>query len=378
MSDRYFEIYSENILIRFFSIILVVILNLNKNIDIFYIVTYILILFILTLGQEMVKNKKFKILYYFLAIVSAIVFFKIDYFIGVVTIICLISEVIIKFKYGTILWITALIFFALYSVYIVAVENGLICLMIGILNVYVLKSIYKYRVLAKRENEKLEEIKEKFYRNMQEHSKYKDLSEQNIRMAKLEERNRIGREMHDKIGHVLAGSIMRLEASKIILNSDKEKGISMMDESIENLREGMNDIREIIHKITPKRDEIGINRIKNELNEKFINSGIKISFNTLGDLDKVSFNKWIIFERIVMELSTNTLKYAECKNVALSFEVLNKIIRFSFKDDGNGNINLKKGFGLSKIEEEVMNNDGVMTINSADGFQVIITLKIEE
>lgn len=378
MSDTCFEIYSENILIRFFSIILIVILNLNKNIDIFYIVTYILILFILTLGQEMVKNKKLKMLYYFLAIVSAMVFFRIDYFIGVVTIICLISEIVIKFKYGMMIWIVALIFFALYSVYIADVENGLISLMIGILNVYVIKAIYKYRKLAKRENEKLEEIKEKFYRNMQEHNKYKDLSEQNIRMAKLEERNRIGREMHDKIGHVLAGSIMRLEASKIILNSDKEKGVSMMDESIENLREGMNDIREIIHKITPKRDEIGINRIKNELNEKFVNSGIKISFNTLGDLDQISFNRWIIFERIVMELSTNTLKYAECKNVVLSFEVLNKIIRFSFKDDGKGNVNLKKGFGLSKIEEEVMNNYGIMTINSSDGFQVIITLKIEE
>ncbi|WP_297632391.1 histidine kinase [uncultured Clostridium sp.] len=378
MNNKCFEIYSENILIRFFSIILMVILNLNENIDIFYIVTYLLILFILTLGQEMVKNKNLKMLYYFLAIVSAIIFFKIDYIIGVITIICLISEVIIEFKYGIILWITALIFFALYSVYIVAVENGLICLIVGILNIYVIKTIYKYRMLAKRENEKLEEIKEKFYRNMQEHNKYKDLSEQNIRMAKLEERNRIGREMHDKIGHVLAGSIMRLEASKIILNSDKEKGVSMMDESIENLREGMNDIREIIHKITPKRDEIGINRIKNELNEKFVNSGVKISFNTLGDLDKISFNKWIIFERIVMELSTNTLKYAECKNVVLSFEVLNKIIRFSFKDDGIGNMNLKKGFGLSKIEEEVMNNNGIMTINSLNGFQVIITLKIEE
>lgn len=378
MSDKYFEIYSENILIRFFSIMLIVLLNLSENINIFYIVTYLLVLLILTLGQEMVKNKNFKMLYYFLAIVSAIVFFRIDYFIGIVTLICLISEVIIKFKYGIILWITALIFLALYSVYVADVENGLICLMIGILNVYVIKTIYKYRTLAKRENEKLEEIKEKFYRNMQEHNKYKDLSEQNIRMAKLEERNRIGREMHDKIGHVLAGSIMRLEASKIILNSDKEKGVSMMDESIENLREGMNDIREIIHKITPKRDEIGINRIKNELNEKFVNSGIKISFNTLGDLDQISFNRWIIFERIVMELSTNTLKYAECKNVVLSFEVLNKIIRFSFKDDGKGNVNLKKGFGLSKIEEEVMNNDGIMTINSSDGFQVIITLKIEE
>lgn len=361
-----FNIGVENVCIRFLLLGLVLVLNINEKANIFLVVVYLLSIFILTLGQELLENKKGKLILYTIALVVSVLFMDVNFQIGFVGAICLITEVVIRIKCGSAIF---------FSVIFVFVMGRLEFLIITGIDIYFTSVFRKKNILIKKEKEELEYLKEKFYKNIEGQKEYKSLSEQNLVLAKLEERNRIGSEMHDKIGHVLAGSIMRLEASKIVLDKDKEKGLEMMDEAISNLRTGMDDIRHIIHKITPQADEMGINKIKRELEEKLLNSNIKINFNALGNIDKIKFSEWIMFEKIIMELSTNTLKYAKCKNIYVEIQALNKITRLSFKDDGVGAYKLSKGFGLSKIEEMVIKNNGTITINTIGGFEVIIILK---
>ncbi|MGL5415771.1 MAG: sensor histidine kinase [Clostridium sp.] len=372
MKLKLFEIGVENVCIRFLILILVLVLNINDRIEIFPVVIYLLSIFIFTLGQELIEYKKGKLMLYILAIVFSIVFMRINFQIGFVGVICLITEIVVQIRCGSAIFLSIIFIFVMGRL---NCGDNIIYLVIASIDVYFTNGFRKKNILIKREKEDLEILKEKFYKSIEGQKEYKSLSEQNLVLAKIEERNRIGSEMHDKIGHVLAGSIMRLEASKIVLDRDKEKGLDMIDEAILNLRTGMDDIRHIIHKITPQVDEMGINKIKRELEEKFLNSNIKINFNALGNIDKIKFSEWIMFEKIIMELSTNTLKYAKCKNIYVEIQVLNKMIRLSFKDDGIGVYKLNKGFGLNKIEEIVIKNNGTITINTVGGFEVIITLK---
>ena len=69
------------------------------------------------------------------------------------------------------------------------------------------------------------------------------MQEQILHTARLEERNEISTRLHDKIGHTISGTLLQLEATKIILDMNPKKAPSMLDICINNLREGMDDIR---------------------------------------------------------------------------------------------------------------------------------------
>ncbi|MBZ9688965.1 histidine kinase dimerization/phosphoacceptor domain-containing protein [Clostridium estertheticum] len=70
-------------------------------------------------------------------------------------------------------------------------------------------------------------------------------------MSQLEERNKIAQEIHDNIGHTLSGGIMQLEGAKLLLDIDLPKSKSMVQSTINVLREGMDNIRITLKNIKP-------------------------------------------------------------------------------------------------------------------------------
>ena len=367
------DIDVENIVMRAIACIILIMLNVNLKGDEFYIILYILTVCIFTLIQEISKNINIKTLMYALNFISGIIFLFSGFRVCAILLIVLILEALIQIKFGGISSAIIMVMIVL-TINIESIDK--IIYIITILNtLYILRSLKYTKEKLKIERKENDILRDKLYLNVKKFNDYIEFSNQNVKMAKLEERNEIGRKMHDKIGHVIAGSLMSLEAAKIVLKSNHEKGIEIIDESISNLRTGINDIREIIHKITPKNEELGVSRIKKILKDKLLNSHINLIFNVEGDIKNISSNNWIIIENIVLELSTNSLKYSKCKNIDVKIQVLNKIIRIRFKDDGIGCKNFKAGFGLKKIEDEVVRSGGLIVINSEIGFEVIVSLK---
>lgn len=206
--------------------------------------------------------------------------------------------------------------------------------------------------------------------------KDKEYSEQILRTSILEERNLMSAKLHDKIGHVISGTLLQLEATKIIMEDDRGKAELFIDKSINNLRHGMDDIRMTLRSIRPNKEEISINRLKKLLEEKLSNTRIKGTVNFSGDLDKVTTEMWVLFLNVLIEGSTNAIKYSKCNFFEVNIEVLNKLVKFQIKDDGIGCINIKKGIGITAMEEKVRELDGKFILNGERGFSLIILLNI--
>ena len=204
--------------------------------------------------------------------------------------------------------------------------------------------------------------------------KERDMQEQILYTARLEERNQISTRLHDKIGHTISGTLLQLEAIKIILDEDKDKGYSMLDICTDNLREGMNDIRMTLRNIKPKEEELGINRIKKILDEKIKGTRIigKVSYK--GDLDKISSKVWLLFIQGITELSTNSIKYSSCDLITINIEVLKKFIKLEIRDNGQGCQNIKKGIGINSLEDKINGMEGKIIISGDNGFSVIILI----
>lgn len=202
----------------------------------------------------------------------------------------------------------------------------------------------------------------------------KSIQDQILNTARLEERNNISARLHDKIGHTISGTLLQLEAIKIIIDSDKKRGFFMLDTCIDNLRNGMEEIRMTLRNIKPAGEELGINRVKKILDEKIKGTSIKGKVLYSGDLEKLDSKLWILFIQTITELTTNSLKYSKAELITINIEVLNKFIKLEVKDNGIGCERIRKGIGLRNIEENVSNINGKVIINNKEGFGVIILI----
>ncbi len=195
----------------------------------------------------------------------------------------------------------------------------------------------------------------------------------------LNERNKISQSIHDNIGHTLAGSIMQLEAQRVLLNIEEiEKAKGINEKVIEVLKEGMEKIRETLKLVKPKREEIGINNLKLIIKEAELKNKVNISLSSYGDLEKINYIQWSNIIPTVKESITNSIKYSKCSRINIEISVLNKIIRLNIKDNGIGSKEIKKGMGLLGIEERAVDLKGQALFYGDQGFSVVMLIPIEQ
>jgi signal transduction histidine kinase len=193
----------------------------------------------------------------------------------------------------------------------------------------------------------------------------------------LEERNHIAQEIHDKVGHAIAGSLIQLEAAKLYIDHNKEKSKDIIQTVINILREGMESIRMTLKNIKPGSEQLGINRVKLLIEEFSVNHFMKTSIRHSGNMERISPIQWKIIIANINESLTNTMKYGNATSIAVYIEVLNKVVKAEIKDNGIGTPTIVKGLGIRGMEERSSSIGGKIIIDGSNGFSVITLLSLE-
>lgn len=186
----------------------------------------------------------------------------------------------------------------------------------------------------------------------------------------LEERARLSQELHDKLGHSINGSIYQLEAGKVLLFKDQEKSLKIIQEVVDSLRIGMEEIRAILRKEKPDKTQMAILQLHGlsaECREKF---GIEMELDVQGESSLITAKVWDVILDNVFEAVTNALKYSQCEHIKLELKVLNKLVRCRIHDDGLGCSKLEAGMGIEGMKQRVRRLNGTMDIDLSNGFAV--------
>lgn len=253
-------------------------------------------------------------------------------------------------------------------------EYVLIAFMTYLIYILVYKSYKKIENL-KNQNDELRKSIYSLYNKIDKSIEH----EKQVRYtAQLEERNKISQKIHDSIGHAISGSLMQLEAAKVLMDKDKDHAQKLMQNVIDVLRDGLESIRIALRDIKPPVEQMGINRVKLIVDEFMVKSHIETSLICKGSLDKITYAQWNIIVENLKEALTNVLRYAKASKVTVSIEVLNKFIKTQIKDNGIGSYTIKKGLGLMGIEERSESMGGKVIIDGSMGFTVIFLLPLEE
>ena len=225
-------------------------------------------------------------------------------------------------------------------------------------------------------NKKLREVEYDMKKNTINLDNY---LEQNSVIVSLKERNYISQKLHDKLGHRIAGSIMQLEVAKEVMNSDLDSSKKYLNNSINNLREGMEEIRAFLHNVKPEENLISIEDI-NEIVTKFqYFSGINCSFKISGDTESLSSTVMEVFKDNIIEALTNGAKYSKASKIDISLFVYNKIVRLEIRDNGIGfdlNKQSNYGIGLKGMKERVKSIGGKINFYNDNGFVINIIVGV--
>lgn len=193
-----------------------------------------------------------------------------------------------------------------------------------------------------------------------------------IYMATLKERNRIAREIHDNVGHMLTRSILQTGAIKAI-NKDTAL-IPNIDALSDTLNTAMENIRTSVHDL---HDEA----IDMEAAIKDILQPIT-SFDTSFEYDMDSHvprNVKYCFISITQEAVNNTIKYSNGDFIKVILREHPAFYQMMIYDNGNNiHMDTSHGIGLKNISDRVNALKGNLKIDTNGGFKLLVTIMKEE
>ena len=197
-------------------------------------------------GNISEKNNKIMIVIQAIVGVCGVVFYNQDLLIFFIPIIVfgLLCNMI---RNNIIILLIQIIVILLLSMSIDVVVLGYTCLM------------HMYLAEIKKEEDRINAIKNlhKNSRNMnynltQKIFYYDKYIEQSKVLASLNERNYIAQKMHDSLGHRITGSIMQLEVTREVMDTNMDLSKQCLNNAIDNLKEGMDEIRSFLSNIKPE------------------------------------------------------------------------------------------------------------------------------
>ncbi|MBQ5312145.1 MAG: hypothetical protein ILP19_08940 [Oscillospiraceae bacterium] len=193
----------------------------------------------------------------------------------------------------------------------------------------------------------------------------------------LEERTQLSQTLHDKLGHNINGSVYQLEAVKVLMQKDPEKAQSMIQAVIDQLRTGMDEIREILRKKRPEKHKLALSQLE-KLCDDCREKGIETELTVEGELSVIPDRYLELILDNCFEAVTNSLKYSKCTKITINIHVMNKMIRCSVSDNGIGCHDMTDGMGISGMRRRTRQANGVLEIESDFGFTVNMLLPLQE
>lgn len=224
------------------------------------------------------------------------------------------------------------------------------------IGIFTISNYIKYREERKRKTE---------IENQIAINKEKEISEKIIAVQE-NERESIGKNIHDQVGGLLAAAKIKLQTLKFKQNDEElqknlDQIISIIDKSSDEMYNVVDDL------VPPMMDGKDLNSIIQSRIEIFEKNN-DIQFNTNIPSIYIEPKLMLKFYRIISELVSNSIKHAQCNKINIQFLQTENGYTIDYTDNGLGfNQPISRNHGLNNIESRVKFLHGNIDFFSAPG-----------
>lgn len=198
---------------------------------------------------------------------------------------------------------------------------------------------------------------------------------QGKRLAILEERERIGMDLHDGIIQSIYAVGLTLEHARLLLNEDdRAQATRRINQAVDDLNSTIRDIRAYILDLRPRQlheENLaeGLQRLVNEFKANtFVETILQIPSSGIARLPQ---SRATALFHICQETLANVAKHAHARRVEIAVWNTPNRVLMEIRDDGRGmeldKVSTSLGHGLSNMHTRARNVDGDVEITSAPG-----------
>jgi two-component system sensor histidine kinase DevS len=198
------------------------------------------------------------------------------------------------------------------------------------------------------------------------------LNRQSRRLAVLEERERIGMDLHDGIIQSIYGVGLALDYARMSLDEDPDQTLKKIEESIASLNVTIRDIRAYILDLRPRQfhgEDLkqGLQRLVDEFQANCQTHAILVGPED-GLVDFPASNSTALFH-ICQEALANIAKHARAQRAEIHLWTARDRVLLEIADDGRGfdlrKVSLTLGHGLSNMQARARKVGGDVEITSS-------------
>ncbi len=189
-----------------------------------------------------------------------------------------------------------------------------------------------------------------------------------IHLATLKERNRIARDIHDNVGHLLSRSILQIGALLAINKNEETKENLKLIKS--TLSEAMDSIRSSVHDL--HEESIDLQTEIQKLINSFNFCSIKFDYDMETNLEK---NIKYCFITVTKEALSNIINHSNATEASVLIREHPALYQLVIQDNGTQiSYNSEHGIGIKNITDRITAVDGNINISTDKGFRIFISI----
>jgi len=189
-----------------------------------------------------------------------------------------------------------------------------------------------------------------------------------IMLATLNERNRIARDIHDNVGHILSSAILQVGAMIATANDPAQKeNLAQLNKTLTG---AMDSIRKSVHNL---HDEaLDLRGEVKKLIDGFTFCEAELDYDIQSNPDK---KLKYCFISIIKEALANVMKHSNATRVTVKLHEHPALYQLIVQDNGTAaGKEPRSGIGLANIADRVASFNGNLNISSEKGFRIFVSI----
>jgi two-component system sensor histidine kinase DesK len=202
--------------------------------------------------------------------------------------------------------------------------------------------------------------------------KLRKANEEIEHLAKVAERERIARDLHDVLGHTLSVITLKSELAGKLMDRDPERAGKEIREVEQISRQALSDVRDAIRGYRAQGLVAELAQAKSTLET----AGLAVQCDAATTV-KIPAMQESVLALAVREAVTNVVRHSKAHICRMRLEQQNGSCRLEIQDDGVG-ISSAEGNGLRGMRERVEMLGGTLERSSQSGTMLVITLPLKD
>jgi two-component system sensor histidine kinase DesK len=202
--------------------------------------------------------------------------------------------------------------------------------------------------------------------------KLRKANEEIENLAKVAERERIARDLHDVLGHTLSVITLKSELAGKLIDRDPQRAGKEIREVEQISRQALSDVRDAIRGYRSRGLAAELAQAKTTLET----AGLTVQCDAATTV-KLPAVQESVLSLAVREAVTNVVRHAQARTCRMRLEQENGSCRLEIHDDGCGSSN-GEGNGLRGMRERVEMLGGTLNRSTDSGTTLTITLPLKQ